>query len=280
MTSPLRTLWRFALALGLLAAPFAPAAWCAEPGALLMATTTSTDDTGLLPELAKAFKAKTGADLRWVATGTGKALEIGKNCDADVLFVHAPAAEQKFMDEGAGQSRSQVMYNDFVIVGPKADPLRLKGMDAASALKTIVAAKAAFVSRGDKSGTHMAELALWKAAGLETPDKDSWYISTGQGMLQSLRVAVEKDGYCLTDRGTYIKFETLPEGAKTAILVEGDPTLRNQYSVITLNEARCPKAKHELAKSFATWIVSQDGQRCIADFKLEGKQLFFPNAGK
>jgi len=258
----------------------APAAWGADPATLLMATTTSTDDTGLLPELAKAFKAKTGIELRWVATGTGKALEIGKSCDADVLFVHAPAAEKKFMDEGAGQRRSEVMYNDFVIVGPKSDPLHLKGKDAAAALKAIAAAKTPFVSRGDKSGTHMAELALWKAAGLETPDKDAWYISTGQGMLQSLRVAVEKDGYCLTDRGTYIKFETLPEGAKTAIAVEGDPVLRNQYSVITLNQAKCPKAKHDLAESFANWLVSPEGQQTIAGFKLEGKQLFFPDAKK
>ena len=265
------------LALGMLAAP---AAWSAEPAVLMMATTTSTDDTGLLPELAKAFKAKSGIELRWVATGTGKALEIGKACDADVLFVHAPAAEKKFMDEGFGQKRSEVMFNDFVIVGPKADPLKLKGKDCASALKALAAAKGVFVSRGDKSGTHMAELALWKAAGLEAPDKQDWYVSTGQGMLQSLKVAVEKGGYCLTDRGTYIKFELLPEGAKTAIVIEGDAALRNQYSVITLNQAKCAKAKHALAESFATWIVSPEGQQCIANFKLEGKQLFFPNAGK
>lgn len=277
MLSLMKVLPCFTLAIVLMAAP---AVWSADPAVLMMATTTSTDDTGLLPELAKAFKAKTGVELRWVATGTGKALEIGKACDADVLFVHAPAAENKFMDEGAGQKRSEVMYNDFVIVGPKADPLKLKGKDTASALKAIAAAKGIFVSRGDKSGTHMAELALWKAAGLDAPDKETWYVSTGQGMLQSLKVAVEKGGYCLTDRGTYIKFEAIPEGAKTSIAVEGDAPLRNQYSVVTLNPAKCPKAKHELAEAFATWIVSPEGQKCIADFKLQGKPLFFPNAGK
>ncbi len=277
MTSFPRVVFPLVMALVLLAAPVA---WSADPAVLMMATTTSTDDTGLLPELAKAFKAKTGIELRWVATGTGKALEIGKNCDADVLFVHAPAAEKKFMDEGAGLKRSEVMYNDFVIVGPKADPLKLKGKDAASALKILAKGQGIFVSRGDKSGTHMAELALWKAAGLETPDKQAWYVSTGQGMLQSLRMAVEKGGYCLTDRGTYIKFELSPEGAKTAIAVEGDPSLRNQYSVVTLNPAKCPKIKQELAESFAKWIVSPEGQQCIAAFKLEGKQLFFPNAAK
>jgi tungstate transport system substrate-binding protein len=246
---------------------------------LMMATTTSTEDTGLLPVLAEAFKKKTGIELRWVAVGTGKALEIGKSCDADVLMVHAPAAEKKFMDEGAGKARTQIMYNDFVLVGPKADPAGIKGLNVAGALKALAGRKAAFVSRGDKSGTHMAELALWKTAGMEIPDREAWYVSAGQGMLQCLRMAAEKGGYVLADRGTWIKFESAPESKDMAILVEGDQALRNQYSVITLNPDRCPKASLRMAESFAAWIASPEGQKTIAGFTIDGKPLFFPNAG-
>ena len=251
----------------------------AQDKVLMMATTTSTEDTGLLPVLADAFKKKSGIELRWVATGTGKALEIGKNCDADILMVHAPAAEMKFMEEGAGKTRTQIMYNDFVIAGPKADPAAIKGKSAGDALKAVSAKKAPFVSRGDKSGTHMAELALWKGAGIETPDKETWYVSAGQGMLQCLRLGSEKGAYVITDRGTWIKFAATPEAKDMAILVEGDKPLLNQYSVITLNPEKCPKAKHDLAEAFAKWI-STEGQKVIADFKLKDKQLFFPNAGK
>ncbi|WP_243367517.1 substrate-binding domain-containing protein [Fundidesulfovibrio soli] len=252
----------------------------AQDKVLMMATTTSTEDTGLLPVLAEAFKKKTGVELRWVAVGTGKALEHGKACDVDVLMVHAPEAEKKFMDDGAGQDRTQIMYNDFVLVGPKADPMKVKGKTSAEALKAIAEGKGVFISRGDKSGTHMAELKLWKNAGMETPDKQEWYVSPGQGMLQALRMASEKGGYALTDRGTWIKFEASPEGKGMAIVVEGDKALLNQYSVITLNTAACPKAKHDLARQFAAWIASPEGQKVIADFKVMDKQLFFPNAGK
>jgi len=252
----------------------------AQEKVLMMATTTSTDNTGLLPVLAQAFKKKTGIELRWVAVGTGKALEIGKNCDTDVLMVHAPAAEKKFMDEGAGKARTQIMYNDFVLVGPKADPAMVKGKSASEALKTLAAKKAVFVSRGDKSGTNMAEIRLWKAGGMQVPDKESWYVSAGQGMLLCLRMAAEKGGYVLTDRGTWIRFESSPEAKDMAIVVEGDPDLRNQYSVITLNPERCPKAKLKEAEAFAAWIASPEGQGVILGYKLEGKQLFFPNAGK
>jgi len=252
----------------------------AQDKVLMMATTTSTEDTGLLPVLAEAFKKKSGVELRWVAVGTGKALEHGKACDVDILMVHAPDAEKKFMEEGAGQARTQVMYNDFVLIGPKSDPMKVKGMTSAEALKAIAAGKGLFVSRGDKSGTHMAELKLWKGAGMEAPDKQEWYVSTGQGMLQCMRMAAEKGGYVLADRGTWIKFEASPEGKNSAILVEGDQALRNQYSVITLNPTACAKAKHDLAKQFADWIASPEGQKVIADFKIMDKPLFFPNAGK
>ena len=252
----------------------------AQEKVLMMATTTSTEDTGLLPVLADAFKKKTGVELRGVAVGTGKALEHGKACDVDVLMVHAPEAEKKFMDEGAGQARTQIMYNDFVVVGPKADPMKVKGKTSAEALKAIAEGKGVFISRGDKSGTHMTELKLWKNAGMETPDKQEWYVSPGQGMLQALRMAAEKGGYAVTDRGTWIKFESSPEGKGMAILVEGDKALLNQYSVITLSTSACPKAKHDLAKQFSDWIASPEGQKVIADFKIMDKPLFFPNAGK
>jgi len=266
-------------AVALLLAVYCAAA-LAQGQVLMLATTTSTEDTGLLPVLAEAFKKKSGIELRWVAVGTGKALEIGKNCDADVLMVHAPEAEKKFMDEGAGKARTQIMYNDFVLIGPKADPAKVKGKTSAEALKALSGAKAVFVSRGDKSGTHMAELALWKGAGMETPDKESWYVSSGQGMLQCLRMAAEKGGYVLADRGTWIKFEATPEATSMAILVEGDASLRNQYSVMTLNPEKCSKVKLEAAAAFAAWIASPEGQNVIAGFKLMDKQLFFPNAGK
>ncbi|GFK95664.1 Tungstate-binding protein TupA [Fundidesulfovibrio magnetotacticus] len=253
-------------------------AWAQEK-VLMMATTTSTEDTGLLPVLAEAFKKKSGVELRWVAVGTGKALEIGKNCDADVLMVHAPAAEKKFLEEGAGKARTEIMYNDFVLIGPKADPAKIKGKSVADGLKTLAGQKAVFVSRGDKSGTHMAELALWKSAGMDAPDKEAWYVSSGQGMLQCMRMAAEKGGYVLADRGTWIKFEAMPEAKDMAIVIEGDAPLRNQYSVITLNAEKCPKAKHEWAEAFAKWMATE-GQKVVADFKVMGKQLFFPNAQK
>lgn len=251
-----------------------------QDNVLMMATTTSTEDTGLLPVLAEAFKKKSGIELRWVAVGTGKALEIGKNCDADVLMVHAPAAEKKFLEEGAGKTRTQIMYNDFVLIGPKADPAKVKGKSVADALKGLASAKATFVSRGDKSGTHMAEVKLWKVADMEAPDKESWYVSSGQGMLQCLRMAAEKSGYVLADRGTWIQFESSPEAKSMGILVEGDASLKNQYSVVTLNPQKCAKAKLAAADTFAAWIASPEGQKVIGDFKLMNKQLFFPNAGK
>ncbi len=247
---------------------------------LMMATTTSTQDTGLLEYLNPIFLKETGIELKWVAVGTGKALEIAKNCDADVLLVHAPASEKAFVEAGHGIDRRQVMYNDFVLVGPKTDPAKVAGKSTAEALKAIYKAAAPFVSRGDQSGTHKAELKLWKASNL-TPDKEPFYISAGQGMIATLNMAAEKNGYALTDRGTWIKFSGQRGAANPLkIVVEGDKALYNQYSVITVNPAQCPKTKAALAKKFEDWWVAPATQKRIADFKLEGKQLFFPNAGK
>ena len=247
---------------------------------LMMATTTSTQDTGLLEYLNPFFLKETGIELKWVAVGTGKALEIAKNCDADVLLVHAPAAEKAFVKDGYGIDRRQIMYNDFVLVGPKADPAKVKGKKTAEALAAIYAAHAPFVSRGDQSGTHKAELKLWKASNL-SPDKEPFYISAGQGMIATLNMAAEKNGYALTDRGTWIKFQgQRGEANPLMIVVEGDTALYNQYSVITVNPKICPNTKAALGKKFEDWWVAPATQKRIADYKLEGKQLFFPNAGK
>lgn len=250
-------------------------------GTLLMATTTSTDNTGLLEYLAPELKKDTGIELLWVAVGTGAALALGENCDVSVLMVHDPDAEKEFMAKGYGTDRIQIMYNDFIIIGPKEDPANIKGKSVVESLKAIQKKKARFASRGDKSGTHMAELDLWKQAGIQTPDKESWYLSTGQGMINTINIAAEQNAYTMTDRGTYIKYEANFKGnPPLVILVEGEKELRNQYSVIPVNPKRCPTAKYELAREFAQWMASEKGQRLVAEFKLMGKQLFYPNAGE
>jgi len=267
---------RFFVLAALLALPVAaPAA-----DELMMATTTSTQDTGLLDYLQPLFLKETGIHLKWVSTGSGKALEHGKNCDVDVLLVHAPDAELKMIAEGFAVDRRQVMYNDYVIVGPKNDPAGIKGKSVADSLKAFADKKIAFVSRGDKSGTHQMEQSLWTSQlQMPVPDKESWYVQLGQGMMAAIHAAAEKGGYTLADRGTWIKFEAVQkEKNPLAILVEGDKSLLNQYSVMTANPAKCPKVKAELAKKFADWWVSPSTQNLIAAFKLEGKQLFFPNA--
>lgn len=256
-----------------------PGAALAGGTTLLMATTTSTDNTGLLDELSPMFTKDTGIGLKWVATGTGKALKLGENCDADILMVHAPASEMKFVDAGFGVGRRQVMYNDFVIVGPAADPIKIKGASVPAALKAVKGMGSTFVSRGDNSGTNKKELSLWKQAGLSVPDKETWYVQTGQGMLATLNIAAERKGYTMTDRGTYIKYEANYQGnPPLKILVEGDPGLLNQYSVIAVNPARCPKVQNEAANAFIEWITSLPAQKAIGDFKLMGKQLFTANA--
>ncbi len=246
---------------------------------LRMATTTSTDNTGLLDYLAPLLLREKNIELQWVSVGTGKALEYGRNGDVDVLLVHAPELEKKFVADGWGVNRRQVMYNDFIVVGPASDPAGVKGMAAADALRKIAASAAPFASRADKSGTHVAELTLWKNAGIPEPDKEKWYIQTGQGMLETLMIADERKGYCLTDRGTFIKYEdSRKEQGGLVIIVEGDDSLKNQYSVIAVNPAKWENIRYDLAVALIDWMVSPSTQKAIGDFQLLGKQLFFPNA--
>ncbi|MDP3427675.1 MAG: substrate-binding domain-containing protein [Humidesulfovibrio sp.] len=266
------------LAFALAATAFAATAFAAED--IKIGTTTSTADTGLLDYLEPMVLKDTGLQMRWIAVGTGKALEHGKNCDVDVLMVHAPGAEKKFIAEGNGVSRAEFMYNDFVLVGPVKDPARIKGKGVADSLKAIAGVKAPFASRGDDSGTHKMEKDLWKVASMPIPDKESWYIGVGQGMLATLRIAAERGAYTLTDRGTWIKYEAKDQGnSGLAILSEGDKALLNQYSIVQL-APKCDKIKHAAAKKLQNWFVSTVGQKAIAGFMLEGKQLFFPNAAK
>lgn len=275
----MRTFPTAILSLALVAALVLPGMARAEDKTLMMATTTSTDDTGLLDYLAPLFKADTGVELKWTATGTGKALAMGKDCNVDVLLVHAPAAEKKLVEEGAVIDRTEVFYNDFVILGPAADPAKAKGNSVAAALKAIADKKAVFVSRGDDSGTHKAEQTLWKAVNMALPDKEPWYVAAGQGMIATINIAAEKNGYVLTDRGTFIKYEADKMGKPpVVILVEGDKALFNQYSVIPVNPAKCPSVKHDLAEKFRAWLASPKVQKQVAGFKLMDKQLFTPNA--
>ncbi len=246
---------------------------------LMMATTTSTDNTGLLEYLVPQFTSDTGIVLKWVATGTGKALKLGENCDVDVLMVHAPEAEKKFVADGFGVDRREIMYNDFVIIGPASDPAGIKGKFISAALKSIEMRQAVFVSRGDNSGTHKKEIALWEASISTRPEKENWYIQTGQGMLSTINVAAQKNGYTMTDRGTYIKYAHTAGGdPKLKILVQGDEFLINQYSVMAVNPDRCNNIEYEAALKFADWITSPKAQKLIADFTLLGKVLFIPNA--
>lgn len=251
-----------------------------EQGQVLnMATTTSTDNTGLLDYLKPIILSDTGINLHWVAVGTGRALELGKNCDVDILLVHAPAAEKKYIEAGYGIDRRKVMFNDFIIIGPKTDPAGIKGKSASGALSVIASKKAFFASRGDDSGTHKKELFLWKEAGISSPDKQPWYIQTGQGMINTINIANERNGYTLTDRATYIKYaSTLNNNPPLIILVESDSTLKNQYSIITVNNGKCPKTNTVPARKFTDWIVSPKAQKLLGDYKLLGKQLYIPNA--
>jgi tungstate transport system substrate-binding protein len=250
-----------------------------EKKELMMATTTSTDNTGLLDYLIPFFEQETGIALKWTATGTGKALKLGQNCDVDVLLVHAPPAEKAYIAAGFGKDRREVMYNDFVIIGPKSDPAGLKDKNISQALSAIKASKAFFMSRGDDSGTNKKEKLLWKNAGIALPDKEQWYVQTGQGMLATIHIAQERNGYTMTDRATYIKYQEQQGGdAPLTVLVEGDDILLNQYSVLTLNPENCPDAKYDLALKFSDWMASESAQNKIGEFRLLGKKLFIPNA--
>ena len=256
-----------------------PASSPAEEKLLMMATTTSTDNTGLLDYLAPNFNAATGSELKWTATGTGKALKLGENCDVDILMVHAPPAEKKFVSDGFGTDRREIMYNDFVIIGPAEDAAGIKGKSIKDALQTIKAKPAIFASRGDNSGTHKKELSLWKAADLSVPEKESWYVQTGQGMLATINIAAERSGYTMTDRGTYIKYEdNLKGNPALKILVEGDAVLLTQYRVIAIDHKHWSQAKDDTAKQFIEWITGAEAQQLIKEFKLLGKPLFTPTA--
>lgn len=246
---------------------------------LRMATTTSTDNTGLLDVLAQAYKKDTGVDLKWVAVGTGNALKLGENCDVDVVFVHAPKVELEYVEKGFGIDRTPVMYNDFVIIGNPSFKQKFTGMSVAEAFKLIEKEQVKFVSRGDKSGTHSKEREVWKEALGKIPEKESWYIEAGQGMLATINIAEEQKGLTLTDRGTFIKYESNHKGNPPMVIVlEGDNTLKNFYSIMAVNPKRCEKADYKGAKQFIDWIVSEKMQAEIANFKLLDKQLFTPDA--
>jgi len=249
---------------------------------LKMATTTSTDNTGLLGEyIVPQFKKDTGIDIKYVAKGTGAALKMAEDCNVDVVLVHAPASEKAYVEKGVLIDRTEVMYNDFIIVGPESDPAGVKGKSVTDALKTIAEKQVPFISRGDNSGTHKKELSLWKSAGMEVPDKQAWYVSGGQNMIATINMADEKNGYTMTDRGTYIKYaDTKGGNPPMKVLVEGDKVLFNQYSVLAVNPAHCPDAQYEMAKKFTQWMASPEVQKAIGDFKLLGKPLFVPNAKK
>ena len=255
------------------------AAAVAQERFITVASTTSTEQSGLFRHILPAFERKTGIGVRVVALGTGQALDVGRRGDADVVFVHARAAEEKFLAEGHGVKRFPVMYNDFVLIGPKSDPAKVAGgHDITAALAKIQAAQAAFVSRGDRSGTHIAELALWKASGIDiAKTKGPWYRDTGQGMGPALNAASSMGAYVLSDRGTWLAFKNRGD---LAIAVEGDKRLSNQYGVMLVNPAKHPTVKKDLGKAFIDWVVSPDGQRAIADYRIGGEQLFFPNAGQ
>ncbi len=272
---------RFILLAGIAASlTAAPAA--AQEKSIVVASTTSTQDSGLFGHILPLFKAKTGIDVKVVSQGTGQALETGRRGDADVVFVHAKSLEEKFVAEGFGVKRYPVMYNDFILIGPNSDPAGIKGSrDIVAALKTIKAKIAPFISRGDKSGTHAAELALWRLAAIDIAKEKSdkilgpWYREIGQGMGAALNTASASNGYVLADRGTWLSFKNRGE---LEIAVEGDQRLFNQYGVILVNPAKHPNVKQELGQAFIDWIISPEGQKAIADYKINGQQLFFPNA--
>lgn len=250
----------------------------AQEKSIIVASTTSTQDSGLFGHILPLFKAKTGIDAKVVAQGTGQALETARRGDADVVFVHARALEDKFVADGFGVQRFDVMYNDFVLVGPKADPAKIKGSrDVAAALKRVEASASLFVSRGDKSGTHAAELALWKRTGLDPAGaKAGWYREIGQGMGAALNTAGAMGAYVLADRGTWISFKNKGD---MAIMVEGDSTLFNPYGVILVNPTKFPTVKATLGQAFIDWLISAEGQTAIGGFLIDGQPLFFPNAG-
>jgi tungstate transport system substrate-binding protein len=267
---------RLRLALLLVLALLSATPGRAEDRSIVVASTTSTQDSGLFGYLLPLFEQKTGIEVKVVAQGTGQALDTARRGDADVVFVHAKPQEEKFLAEGFGVKRYDVMYNDFVLIGPRSDPAGVKGHDILAAFRTIESKAAPFVSRGDRSGTHAAELALWKQAGIDlAAHKGPWYREIGQGMGAALNTASAMNAYVLSDRGTWISFRNRGE---LAILVEGDTHLFNQYGVMLVNPEKFPHVKKEDGQAFVDWLISAEGQAVIANYKIDGQQLFFPNA--
>lgn len=255
-------------------------AWAAAlAGFITVASTTSTEQSGLFRHLLPIFEARSGIQVRVVALGTGQALDMGRRGDADVVLVHARSLEERFVAEGHGVRRLDVMYNDFVLIGPQRDPARVAGSrDVVAAFRSIKQAQAPFVSRGDRSGTHFAELEIWKAAGIDiAQEKAAWYRDTGSGMGPTLNTASGMDAYVLADRGTWLAFKNR---GNLRIAVEGDKRLFNQYGIIPVNPAKHPHVKEKLAQAFIDWLVSPEGQAAIAAYRIGGEQLFFPNAGR
>jgi tungstate transport system substrate-binding protein len=245
---------------------------------ITLSSTTSTEQSGLFKHLLPAFEKKTGIQVKVVAVGTGQALDIGRRGDADVVMVHDKVAEEKFVSEGFAEKRIEVMYNDFVLIGPKADPAKISGgKDIQVALQRVANSKSTFISRGDKSGTHAAELRYWKAAGVEVSATQSWYKETGSGMGPALNTASGMNAYILSDRATWLTFKNRGD---LAILVEGDPKLFNQYGVMLVNPGKHPHVKKAEGQAFIDWIISSEGQQTIGSYKVEGQQSFFPNAKK
>jgi tungstate transport system substrate-binding protein len=256
--------------------PALPSAVAQDQRAITVASTTSTEQSGLFKHLLPRFTRKSGIDVKVVALGTGQALDVGRRGDADVVFVHDKAAEETFVRQGFSTARQEVMYNDFIIVGPRGDPAKAAGRDVLEALRRIAAAKAPFVSRGDRSGTHAAELRSWKDAGVDLNGvRGDWYKEIGQGMGPALNTASAQNAYVLTDRGTWLSFKNRGD---LAVLVEGDQRLFNQYGVMLVNPAKHPHVKAAEGQAFIDWLVSPEGQKAIAEYKIGGEQLFFPNA--
>jgi tungstate transport system substrate-binding protein len=268
-------IWRSLLVLLLAVSPQAGVQ--AQEKFITVSSTTSTEESGLFKYLLPIFEKKAGFQVHVVAVGTGQALDIGRRGDADVVFVHAKPLEEKFLAEGQGVQRFDVMYNDFVLIGPKSDPAKVGGTkDITAAMQKIKAAQAPFVSRGDRSGTHFAELALWKLAGIDiAKDKGPWYRDTGQGMGPALNSASGMNAYILSDRGTWLSFKNRGD---LVIAVEGDKRLFNQYGIMLVNPAKHPNVKKEMGQAFVDWVISPEGQKAIAEYKIGGQQLFFPNA--
>ena len=250
----------------------------AQEKSIVVSSTTSTEQSGLFGYLLPIFEKKAGIQVKVVAVGTGQALDIGRRGDADVVFVHDKPAEEKFVEEGYSTQRNEVMYNDFVLIGPKADPAKIGGgKDIQAGLQKIASTQTPFISRGDKSGTHAAELRYWKGAGIEVSPSSSWYKETGSGMGPALNTASAMNGYILSDRATWLTFKNRGD---LVILVQGDPKLFNQYGVMLVNPVKYPQVKKAEGQAFIDWLISKDGQDTIAGYKVGGEQLFFPNAKK